>query len=483
MTQKADFDLKLTGGWIADGTGGPRWCADIGIASARIAAVGDLDNFCASQNIDCRGRVVAPGFIDIHTHDDRVVLDAPEAVAKVSQGVTTVVIGNCGVSLAPLAPSGAPPPPFDLLGDPSGFEFPSVDAYRSRVTAQPAAVNVVALVGHGSLRLDYMSALDRPATDPELSAMRDGLQRALRQGASGLSTGLAYAPSQAATTDEVIALARVAAAEGGFYATHMRDEADGVAEALEEALWIGRSARIPVLISHHKVMGPQNFGRSLKTLARIERARREQSVALDCYPYAASSTVLRPERCDGSIRILVTWSRTHPEQAGRDLATIAAAWGCSESEAAERLTPAGAVYFAMDEGDLRRILSFSDTMIGSDGLPHDNHPHPRLWGTFPRVLGHYARELGLLSLEEAVHRMTALPAATLGLHDRGVIRKGAVADLTVFDPERIADRASYAHPTTTSGGIELVVTNGEPVWQAGAATGRLPGQFLQGVTA
>ncbi len=471
-------DFILTGGTVVDGTGAPGRRADVAVDGDRIVAVGDLSGWSAEAQHDASGRVVAPGFIDVHTHDDRAVLDEPCFRAKLSQGVTTVIVGNCGISLAPLVPAGDLPQPFDLLGEPDGFQFPTMGSYLDRLADAPAALNVGALVGHATLRVQAMADLGHAADGDELAAMREGLRMALRQGGLGLSTGLFYPPGRAATTEEVVELSKVMAEEGGLYVTHMRDEADGVETSLEETMTIGREAGVPVMISHHKVVGPANFGRSVQTLARIEAARRAQPVALDCYPYAASSTVLVPERCGKGTRILVTWSKAHPEQAGRELSAIAADWDCKEAEAAERLRPAGAVYFAMDEEDVQRILRFSDTMVGSDGLPHDLHPHPRLWGTFPRVLGHYVREHGIMSLEEAVHRMTGVSARTFGLTDRGEIRAGAYADLVVFDPTTVIDRATFESPERPSDGIDLVTTNGAIVWRDGAATGARPGRPL-----
>jgi N-acyl-D-amino-acid deacylase len=328
------------------------------------------------------------------------------------------------------------------------------------------------------LRVQTMDALDRAATPAEIARMQGLLDEAMGEGALGLSTGLFYAPAQAATTAELIAIAKIAGRHGGVYATHLRNEADRLEEAVEEALLIGREADMPVVLSHHKAMGKANHGKTARTLPMIDQARKTQRIALDVYPYIASSTVLTIDRIAASSRILVTWSKAVPEAGGRDLAEIAAEWGVALEDAARRLQPAGAIYFAMAEDDVRRVLSWPEAMIGSDGLPHDTHPHPRLWGTFPRVLGHYAREIGLFPVEEAIRRMTSLPAKRLGLRDRGVLRAGAFADIVVFDPKTVIDRASFAAPTLPGTGIEAVFVNGRAVWRQGAPTGARPGLFL-----
>ena len=479
----AGYDLVIRNGRVIDGTGAPARLADVAVANGRIAALGDLARARAAREIDARGRIVAPGFIDAHTHDDGALLATPEMTAKVSQGVTTVIAGNCGVSLGPLDLAGrgldGPPPPLDLLGETGLFRFPDFAGYLDTLDDAPAAVNAAFLVGHSTLRLGAMERLDRAADEGEIAAMRAALDAALAAGALGLSSGLFYDPAKAAPTEEVIALAARLAGSGAIYATHMRDEADDVIAALEETFAVGRAAGVPVVISHHKVQGVENFGRTRETLPLIERAARAQTVGLDVYPYIAASTVLTAGSAARAVRTVITWSRARPEFAGRDLDDVAAALGCSREEACDRLQPAGAVYFAMDEDDVRRVLSYPRAMIGSDGLPFDERPHPRLWGTFPRVLGHYAREVGLFSLEEAVRRMTGLPAATFGLSGRGVIAPGAAADLVLFDAETVIDRASFEEPTRAAAGIELVLVNGTPVWRDGAATGARPGRVLR----
>ncbi|MGE0260681.1 MAG: amidohydrolase family protein, partial [Alphaproteobacteria bacterium] len=250
-------------------------------------------------------------------------------------------------------------------------------------------------------------------------------------------------------------------------------------DSLDESFHVGETAGVPVVISHHKVSGVGNFGRTQETLPKIAAAMRRHEIGLDAYPYIASSTVLRTQRIEDALRVMISWSKPHPEQAGRDLADIARDWGVDIIGATERLQPAGAIYWMMDEADVRRVLAFDNTMIGSDGLPHDIHPHPRLWGTFPRVLGHYCREVGLFGLETAVRKMTGLPAARFGLAGRGVVRAGAWADLCVFDAETVIDRATFAEPTLPAAGIDHVFANGRLVWSEGKSTGERPGRALR----
>ncbi|HEX9491578.1 MAG TPA: D-aminoacylase [Stellaceae bacterium] len=474
----AAYDLVLRGGRVLDGTGAAAIGADVAIAGDRIAAIGRVPRGSGRQEIDVTGLAVAPGFIDVHTHDDRALL-ATGMDAKISQGVTTVIAGNCGISLAPLVPRGTLPPPLDLIGDEGSYRFARFADYLDALDAAPPATNAACLVGHSTLRVGAMDALERAADESEIAAMRRALGEALEAGAIGLSSGLWYAPANAAPKSEIVALAKLASAAGAVYTTHMRDEADHVLDSLDETFAVGREASLPVVISHHKVLGRKNFGRTEQTLPKIAAAIAMQPLGLDAYPYIASSTVLRPQNVPLALKVLITWSKSRPETAGRELAAIAQEWGVSEQEACARLQPAGAIYFMMNEADVRRVLAFEHTMIGSDGLPHDVHPHPRLWGTFARVLGHYCREERLFPLAEAVRKMTALPAARFALAGRGRLAPGAYADVTVFDADAIIDRATFAAPTTPAAGIHLVLVNGTPVWRDGAATGARPGRALR----
>ncbi|HEY8287767.1 MAG TPA: D-aminoacylase, partial [Acetobacteraceae bacterium] len=456
-------DLIIRDATVLDGTGAARFAADVGVTNERIVAVGDLGAASAQREVIATGKALAPGFIDAHTHDDRAVLCGPECMlCKMSQGVTTVVVGNCGISLSPVRMKSRPAPPLDLLGDESWFAFDSFGAYAGRLARDPPPVNTYALIGHMSLRVEAMNGdTQRAATDREAEQMRKRLAEALQEGASGFSTGLYYPPNMMAPTQEVIAVAEALRETGGLYVTHMRDEADDVLVSIEETLSIGRAVNVPVVISHHKCSMPENFGRSAETLPVIERAAANQRVDFDVYPYAAGSTVLMPHRLRPDVKVQITWSVPHPELAGRMLDDIAAAWGMEPRAAAEKLTPAGAIYFQMDEPDVQRIMAHRLAMIGSDGLPHDSYPHPRLWGTFPRVLGHYARDLGLFSLEEAVRKMTGHTADVFGMTDRGVIRAGAYADLVLFDPATVRDASTYDAPTTPAEGILETWVNGQ----------------------
>ena len=469
-------DLIIRDATILDGTGAPRRRGDVAVRGDRIAGVGDLGAWTADEEVRADGNALAPGFIDAHTHDDRAVLCGPACMlCKMSQGVTTVVVGNCGISLSPTRFSRRPIPPLDLLGDESWWRFGSFAEYAGQLAHEPSPVNTVALIGHMSLRVEAMGGeTQRAATDREAARMRDRLAESLAAGASGFSTGLYYPANIMAPTEEVIAVAEALREADGLYVTHMRDEADGVLAAIEETLRIGREAGAPVVISHHKCAQPENFGRSRDTLAAIDAGAATQEVAFDVYPYAAGSTVLMPAKVRDDVPTRITWSVPHPEMQGRWLADIAREWRLTQREAAERLLPAGGIFFQMDEADVRRILAHPRSMIGSDGLPHDAFPHPRLWGTFPRVLGYYCRELALFSLEAAIHKMTGRTAGVFGLVDRGVIREGACADLVLFDPATVTDAADFDHPTRPAPGILQTWVNGARsyVWGEGATAAR-----------
>jgi N-acyl-D-amino-acid deacylase len=469
--------LVLCGGSVIDGTGADRFVADVRIDGDRITAIGPNLVAPDAEVIDVAGLVVAPGFIDVHTHDDQIVLADPRMLPKISQGVTTVIVGNCGISLAPLVHADVPPP-LNLLGGNDKYIYPTMAAYVAAVRRAQPAVNVAALVGHSTLRVATVEDPYRAATSAEQARMVELLREGMDEGAIGLSSGVFYATGAAADVDELALLAGIAGDAGGIYTTHIRNEMNEIFVALDEAFDTARRGHVPLVISHHKCAGPQNWGRTTQTLAHIDAARARQPVGLDAYPYVAGSTILRADLVDGVIDVVVTSSVPHPEMAARHLSDIAAEWKCTQQEACERLQPGGACYFQMREDDVERVLRYPATMIGSDGLPHDRHPHPRLWGTFPRVLGHYSRDLELFPLEIAVHKMTGLSARRFNLQQRGELRAGWFADVCVFDPATVHDVATFEQPQAMSRGIDHVVVNGAITFRRGEAGPDRAGRFL-----
>ena len=480
MREKVDILIK--NGLVVDGTGIPGYKANVAIIGERIHSISAKKEFQAEHIIDVNGKVVAPGFIDCHTHDDRVLLDEPDMKCKVTQGVTTVVAGNCGISLAPFDPEGEweLPIPLPLLGRRDQYRFPYFGDFVRAFKMSPPSINAAFLCGHNTLRAEAMKGeIDRAADLKEIAQMREKLRDAMKNGAIGLSSGLMYPAGFAAPTREISCLAADVGKLGGVYATHLRDEAEDLLGSVEEAAEIGREGDLPVILSHHKVTGRSNWGATKLSLKKIEKLAKRQKIYLDVYPYAASATALMPDRLSIAEKILIVSSDSYPEKVGHYLRDIAFDWGVSEIKAAERLLPAQAIYFAMDEADVRRVLGHSRAMIGSDGIPGTETPHPRLWGTFPRVLGHYSRELGLFSLETAVYKMTGLTAHVFGFKDRGVLRKGAIADITVFNPETVIDCANFEKPIQVSSGIIHVLVRGEIVFEDSALTSSRPGRLVQ----
>jgi len=474
------FDWLIQNVLLLDGSGGAPYRADLAVLGDKIAAIGDLSGpeVSAKQRLDGRELALAPGFIDVHTHDDLQVLREPTMLAKLSQGVTTVITGNCGISAAPVSLCAGLPDPMNLLGKASEFVFANFAAYAEAVDACQPGVNVAALIGHTSLRASCMDSLDRPANATEVSWMREQLSQALAQGALGLSSGLAYQSASAAPPSELLALAAPLSAAGAVYTSHLRTEFDGILAAIEEAADLGLQLKVPVVVSHLKCAGVANWGRAGQIIELFERRRQQQQLHCDCYPYSASSSTLDLGQVTTDFPIFITWSHGAPQQAGRLLSDIAAEWGCDLHSAAVRLMPAGAVYHGMSEQDVQQFLQYPASMIGSDGLPCDPLPHPRLWGAFPRVLGHYSRDQQLFSLAEAVRKMTALSAENFQLSGRGRLREGYQADLVLFDPQKVQDLATFEKPVACAAGIEAVFVNGVLSYQHGELAGGRAGRFL-----
>jgi N-acyl-D-aspartate/D-glutamate deacylase len=473
----SSYDLLIRNVRIVDGSGDASVVGDVAVQDGRIVAVGHVDGIATSV-IDGTGLTLAPGFIDVHTHDDLSVIKTPAMLPKLSQGVTTVIVGNCGISASPVQLRGDLPDPMNLLGAAEDFRYGTFADYVQAVNDATPSVNVAALIGHTALRNNHMDRLDRSATAAEIAAMQTQLADALAHGALGLSTGLAYLSAFSASTEEVVALAEPLSAAGGIYTTHMRSETEAIRDAMAEAFNVGKAHGVPVIVSHLKCAGVANWGRSEEVLGALDAARTDQSVGCDCYPYAAGSSTLDLRQIDPRVKVTITWCEPHPEMAGKSVAEIAELWGVEQVEAGRRLQPAGAIYHSISEQDMRRILAHPATMIGSDGLPNDPMPHPRLWGTFPRVLGHYAREEKLFTLEQAVHKMTGMSARRFQLHDRGLIREGYAADLVLFDADTICDEATFTDSCVPSRGIAGVWVNGVQSYVDTGATGQRAGRFL-----
>ncbi|MGI8552848.1 MAG: N-acyl-D-amino-acid deacylase family protein [Dehalococcoidia bacterium] len=489
MQTGGPYDLIIRGGTVYDGTGAEGVQADVGVRSDRIVTVGVIPEHGASE-LDATGLAVAPGFVDVHAHDDFAILADPEIPFKVMQGVTTDIVGNCGSGVVPFEAGlarfqrmnpDANPAPWD------GFA-----GYMQRVEQAGPSLNIAVLMGHGSLRRGAMGLERRAPTGDELERMRAWVREGIVAGAVGLSTGLIYEPGRYAETEEIIALAREMHPNGGLYATHMRNEGDRLLDAVREAIRIGEEAGVPIQISHHKATGQANWGRVRDSIALIESARgRGLDVTADQYPYTASSTAFAAVVQNGSVGktvppegVLIASAPAHPEYEGQSLAALADRFDLPVEEAGRRLLDEEGealfvVLFSMDEGDVRTVLAHPTTMIGSDGVPAGGKPHPRLYGTFPRVLGRYVREEHVLDLPSAIHRMTGLPATKFRLQDRGVLCAGAYADLVVFNPATIRDTATYEEPLHYPEGIAAVYVNGVAVARDGQHTHARPGRVVR----
>jgi len=482
-------DLTIRNARIIDGTGAPSFSGDVEISGGRINRVGEVG--AGVREFDARGLVLCPGFVDTHSHDDGAFIRYPGMEFKLAQGVTSEVSGNCGFSSIPNEP-GRTYMPGDIVGG-SSADWTDLNSYFSACMARRPAINNMMLVGHNRVRASVVGLEKRSATPGELAQMRGHVSRALEQGACGFSTGLIYEPGRYSDTAEVVALAAECAAYDGLYATHMRNEGDHLLEAVDEALTIARSAGVGLHISHHKAAGKKNWGRVGESLAVVDRAESEGlSVTLDIYPYTAGSgpmwQYVNLEHIDRewATNVMINSCPDDPSLEGKRIPAIAAERGWELTEAVrEILTSARGkqvicTHFVIDEADIATNLRHPRVMIGSDGIPDlKGRPHPRLFGTMPRVLAKYVREEQVLPLEEAIRRMTSLPCDRFGLASRGRIEEGYHADLVLFDPENVQDLATYEEPKQEPAGIEMVIVNGQVACEGGTHTGVGAGRMLR----
>ncbi|MBW1868614.1 MAG: D-aminoacylase [Deltaproteobacteria bacterium] len=489
----------------------------------------------AGKIIDADGMIACPGFLDTHSHDDVYLLARPDCDAKVLQGVTTEVIGNCGLSLAPVSEEhhadlrniariiGGDHVPEHV------WRIRSFADYLTELERLKPGINVVPLVGHGTIRIAVMGMEQRDPTEAELEEMKILTTKAMEEGAFGLSTGLIYVPANYAKTDEIIELARIVGQYHGLYTTHIRSEGDDVMQAMDEALSIGQAGEVPVVISHHKVMGRNNWGRSVETLQKLEEARaRGQEVVCDQYPYTAGSTYLAallppsiqaggykayseklkdPDLRGGVVNqienddgaqwenmikaagfegVVISIAQNHREYIGKSIAEIAKLEGKNPYDVIfdlliEEGEGVGVILHFMDEQDVQRILKSPLAMVGSDGFPDfgESKVHPRQTGTFPRILSRYVREKGLIRLEEAIRKMTSLPAQTFRLKKKGLLKEGLDADIVIFDPDTVLDKATFDDPRQKPEGIVWVLINGEVAVEEGRITGEATGKVLR----
>ena len=471
-------DTVIRNATIIDGTGAERFTGDVRIEDGHISEVGSSSG-AAAVEVDATGLVLAPGFVDVHTHDDGALLQHPDMAFKISQGCTSVVVGNCGFSAIPAVPGENT---LDLSGVQANWS--DLDGYRQNVENSGPALNAMMLVGHNTIRSLEMGNERRAPNDQELERMQQHVELAMEQGACGFSTGLVYRPGRWSDTDEILELAKIVAPFDGIYATHMRNENDHLLEAVDEALEIGTKAGVAVQISHHKAAGERNWGKVEESLAKVDAAVAEGAeVTLDVYPYTAGSGPMvqyfdidNPNlELAQAIQLASCPAFRHYE--GRMLVDIAAELGITAPEAVRHVltAPDGkktiCIQHVMDEGDVVSNLRHDRVMIGSDGLPDlTGRPHPRLFGTFPRVLGRYVREQGVVDLESAVRRMTSLSCDVHGLSGRGRITEGNWADLVLFDPDVVIDVASYEDPKRESVGIRNVWVNGHMAFDNGVHT-------------
>ncbi|HUP85171.1 MAG TPA: D-aminoacylase [Acidimicrobiales bacterium] len=483
-------DLVIRNVRIVDGTGGPATDGDVAVEGGRITEVGTVTSAAANTTeLNGNGRVLSPGFVDTHTHDDGALLAYPGLEFKVAQGCTSLVVGNCGFSAVPNRPGQQSSD--GLLGK-LGGDWTGVEGYRQAVHARKPAANAITLIGHNTMRQAVLGNEKRDPTPEELATMRGFVEQAMAEGACGFSTGLIYVPGRWSKTDEVIELATPAGEAGGIYATHMRNEGDRLLQAVEEAITVGRSSGCLVHISHHKAAGQPNWGLVDHSLALVDKANGEGAdVTLDVYPYTAGSgRMIEYFNLDNVSVPLAEVIRlascpAFPEYEGRMLVDIASEESTPIETIVRRILTAEkgdrtiCIHFIIDEADIETNLRHPLMMVGSDGIPDlKGRPHPRLFGTFPRVLGEYVRKRGVLTLEEAVRRMTSLSCDRFGLVDRGRVALGQHADLVIFDPDTVIDTATYDDPKQEPTGIDWVIVNGQVTVDHGRHTGAGAGRLL-----
>ena len=534
--EEPPFDLLIINGRILDGSGSPWFAGSVGIRNGKIAEIGRLPGASGKQVIDAKGLIVSPGFIDLHSHSDFTLLVDGKAESKIRQGVTTEILGESSSAAPVLGPAVAD---FDRSLKPAGIQrdWTTLGQYFSRAERQGVAVNIASYVGSGQVRYCVMGNVNRAPTPEELTKMRGLTEQAMDDGAIGLSSGLVYPPNSFAKTDELVELAKIAARHGGIYATHIRSESDTSLAAIDEAIEIGEQSGLPVHIFHFKKYGQEHWGHMREQIERIHSARdRGVEVTTDQYPYIAAMTGLemcipakfmegtaedfvarlKDSKVRGEIRKAIEeglpgWGDNEVKSVGGWHGVLVAALQKPENKKFEGMRmddvakamgkdpldtlcdlliseggSADAVYFGMSEDDVRLAMQQPWVGIGSDGsavTPEMNFigkPHPRFYGTFPRVLGYYVREQKVLTLAEAIRKMTSFSAQINGLTDRGLLRPGMAADITIFDPDTVADKATFENPLQYSAGIEYVVVNGRVVLNQGQHTGAKPGHVLRG---
>ncbi|MBH75394.1 MAG: amidohydrolase [Dehalococcoidia bacterium] len=518
------LDIIIRNGKIIDGSGNPWYSADIAVDAGQIVEIGRV-NSKAKETIDAAGNIVCPGFIDMHAHPDLTLFYKEVQDYKLRQGVTTEVGGNCGFTAAPLYPKTSEQLKkfMAFITPPTGVDWgwSTFKEYLQKVSDSSPATNLVPLVGHGTVRIAVMGVQQRAPTQNELSEMEMLVDEAMEAGAYGISTGLVYVPGNYAETEEIVALAKIAARHGGIYATHMRDEGENLINSVEETIAICQGADIAVQISHHKAAGKLNHGKVIESLGVIQNARNSGlDVTIDQYPYSASSTTLQAilppwsqeggvekivERLqDNEIRseiqnqllnshgetrmggvldeILITEVKSHKNKVcvGKTLKQLSDLRNQESIDVAldlliEEECAVGMVNFSMSEDDVKTVMQSPVTMIGSDGLYQVGNPHPRVYGTYPRVLGKYVREDEVLSLETAVRKMTGFPSQKLGLHKKGLLRVGFDADLVVLDPTIVKDQATFLDSRQYPVGIDYVIVNGQIAVADGQFTGTTAG--------